>query len=87
MVHNRSVPNRRTSTVCHTYRLADHKPGSTASAGSIFESTLPKTAMLLTHWPTSTSSPTHPSRNRTRGTAAPGDPSLWVGERLGHFLL
>ena len=49
IVHNRSVPKRRTSTVCHTYRLADHSPGSTAFVGSIRESTPPNTATSREH--------------------------------------
>ena len=38
--------------MCQTYRLADHSPGSTASAGSTRERTAPKTATLRTHCPT-----------------------------------
>src|SRR6516225_1350815 len=52
IVQRRSVPNRSTSTVCQTYRLADHKPGDTASVGSMRDRTSPKTATLRTHCPT-----------------------------------
>jgi hypothetical protein len=46
-VQSRSVPKRRTSTLCQTYRLGDHKSGSTAWAGSTTAGAPPDEALVV----------------------------------------